>query len=99
MILWGPQMIKLDNYHNPLISFISAGAAHSAYIDEIGRLFMTGRGESGQLGNMSNSDEASPYYVQKIPDKVLEVACGEDHTLVLTKKEGEVYVMGSNQRG
>ena len=46
-------MIKLDNYHNPLISSISAGAAHSAYIDEIGRLFMSGRGESGQLGNMS----------------------------------------------
>ncbi len=63
MILWGPQMIKLDNYHNPMISSISAGAAHSAYIDEIGRLFMSGRGESGQLGNMSYTDEASPYYV------------------------------------
>jgi len=48
---------------------------------------------------MSYTDEATPYYVQKIPDKVLEVACGEDHTLVLTKQEGEVYVMGSNQRG
>jgi alpha-tubulin suppressor-like RCC1 family protein len=85
MIQWGPQMVKLDSYHNPLISQVSAGSAHSALVDEIGRLFMTGRGESGQLGNMSYTDEASPYYVQKIPDKVLEVACGEDHTLVLTK--------------
>ena len=29
---------------------------------------------------------------------VYEVACGEDHTMILTR-EGEVYVMGSNVRG
>ena len=46
---------------------------------------MCGRGESGQLGNMSYSDEPMPYFVTKIPDKVTDVACGEDHTLVLTK--------------
>lgn len=45
---------------------------------------------------MAYSDEPNPYYVQKIPDKVLEVACGEDHTVVVTKGQGEVYVMGSN---
>lgn len=60
---------------------------------------MCGRGESGQLGNMSYGDEPAPYFVTKIPDKVVEVACGEDHTLALTKTAGEVYVMGSNQRG
>jgi alpha-tubulin suppressor-like RCC1 family protein len=48
---------------------------------------------------MSYSDETAPYFVTKIPDKVLDVACGEDHTLVLTKQQGEIYVMGSNQRG
>lgn len=57
---------------------------------------MCGRGESGQLGNMSYGDEAAPYFVTKIPDKVVDVACGEDHTLALTKQSGEVYVMGSN---
>jgi hypothetical protein len=46
---------------------------------------MCGRGESGQLGNMSYTDEPAPFFVTKIPDKVLDVACGEDHTLVLTK--------------
>lgn len=45
---------------------------------------------------MSYADEASPYFVAKVPDKVIEVACGEDHTLLLTKSQGEVYVMGSN---
>jgi alpha-tubulin suppressor-like RCC1 family protein len=48
---------------------------------------------------MSYGDEPAPYFVTKIPDKVVEVACGEDHTLALTKTTGEVYVMGSNQRG
>jgi alpha-tubulin suppressor-like RCC1 family protein len=50
----------------------------------IGRLFMCGRGESGQLGNQCYGDECAPYYVEKIPDKIIEVACGEDHTLALT---------------
>jgi Regulator of chromosome condensation (RCC1) repeat len=99
MIQWGPQMVKFDSYHSPMISQINTGAAHSAFVDEIGRLFLCGRGESGQLGNMSYNDETLPYFVQKIPDKVLEVACGEDHSVVVTKSQGEVYVMGSNQRG
>lgn len=57
---------------------------------------MCGRGESGQLGNNSYNDEAAPYFLQKVPDKVIQAACGEDHTLLLTKSSGEIYVMGSN---
>lgn len=40
----------------------------------------------------------TPYYINKIPEKVQEVACGEDHTIVLTRT-GEIYTMGSNTRG
>ena len=47
---------------------------------------------------MSYSDELSPFYISKIPDKVQEVACGIDHTVVLTRS-GEIYTMGSNSRG
>ena len=39
-----------------------------------------------------------PFFINKIPDKVQEVACGEDHTIVLTKV-GEVYSMGANGLG
>lgn len=60
---------------------------------------MCGRGESGQLGNLSYCDEPMPYFVTKIPDKISDVACGEDHTIALTRQSGEIYVMGSNQRG
>ena len=41
------------------------------------------------------SNEHVPYFINRIPDKVQEVACGEDHTLILTKS-GEIYVTGSN---
>ncbi len=47
---------------------------------------------------MSYSDELTPFYISKIPDKVQEVACGLDHTVVLTRS-GEIYTMGSNSRG
>ncbi len=59
---------------------------------------MCGRGDSGQLGNMSYSDELVPYYVGKIPEKVQDVACGEDHTVILTRG-GEIYTVGSNSKG
>lgn len=59
---------------------------------------MCGRGNKGQLGNMSYQDELQPFYISKIPDKVLELACGDEHTLVLTR-QGEIFSMGSNSRG
>ena len=37
---------------------------------EIGRLFMCGKGDQGQLGNMSYQDELQPFFISKIPDKV-----------------------------
>ena len=40
----------------------------------------------------------TPYYVNRIPDKVVEIACGTEHSLVLTQK-GEIYAMGSNTKG
>ena len=36
--------------------------------------------------------------MERVPDKVTEAACGEEHTIVLTQK-GEVYAFGSNRKG
>jgi len=47
---------------------------------------------------MSYHNELAPFFISKIPDKVQEVACGEEHTVVLTRN-GEIYTMGSNSRG
>lgn len=56
---------------------------------------MCGRSNHGQLGLGFYSDEPAPIYVNKIPDKINSVACGQTHTVALTMK-GEIYVMGSN---
>lgn len=93
-----PNSVNFDQYYRTNIKSISAGSYHSAFVDEIGRLFMCGRGEQGQLGLGSTSDELTPFYVERVPDKVAEAACGEEHTIVLTQK-GEVYAFGSNRRG
>jgi alpha-tubulin suppressor-like RCC1 family protein len=90
-----PTQVSFENYYRPNIKQIECGATTSAFIDDIGRLFMAGRSQCGQLGLGMLTDEPTPIYVNKIPDRVNQVACGESHTLVLTMK-GEVYVMGSN---
>lgn len=59
---------------------------------------MCGRNEKGQLGLGTFNNESTPYYVTRVPDKVVEVASGDHHSIVLTSN-GEVYTMGCNSRG
>ena len=60
---------------------------------------MCGKNDRGQLGlgNMNQMYE-TPYYVNRVPNKVNEVACGDMHTLLLTL-QGEIFSMGDNSRG
>jgi E3 ubiquitin-protein ligase HERC4 len=94
-VIFSPRRVNFESYFRPNLQQINCGSEHTAFLDDVGRLFTCGRGQSGQLGHGSFADEPAPVYVSKIPDKVSEVACGEQHTVALTMK-GEVYVMGSN---
>jgi alpha-tubulin suppressor-like RCC1 family protein len=94
-IVFSPRLVNFENYYRPNIQQIDCGSEHSAFVDDIGRLFTCGRSQHGQLGLGNFSDETAPVYVSKIPDKVNQVACGNMHTVTLTLK-GEVYVMGAN---
>ena len=47
---------------------------------------------------MSYQDEERPYFVGNLPEKIQELALGDDHTLLLTRS-GEVYSMGCNAKG
>jgi regulator of chromosome condensation len=62
-IIFGPRSVNFDSYFKPKISQIDCGADHTAFLDEIGRLFMCGRGQHGQLGLGSYADEPAPVYV------------------------------------
>jgi alpha-tubulin suppressor-like RCC1 family protein len=54
MVHWAPKVVKFDDYFKPHIRYINSGNSHSAFVDDIGRLFMCGKGESGQLGTGMN---------------------------------------------
>ena len=59
---------------------------------EDGRLFLFGNNDDRQLGRSLPDKFAGPLEVS-IPNKVKSVACGNQHTVVLTDK-GEVYTCG-----
>ena len=82
----------------PFIEEVEAGSNHSCFIDDQKRLFICGRGDSGQLGTGHMNNEVSPKYVNSPAIRVKQVSAGEEHTIALTV-EGEVFSMGANARG
>jgi alpha-tubulin suppressor-like RCC1 family protein len=43
-IIFSPRLVNFDSYFKPNIQQIESGSEHSAFVDEIGRLFTCGRG-------------------------------------------------------
>uniref|UniRef100_A0A8C2U4H6 X-linked retinitis pigmentosa GTPase regulator n=1 Tax=Coturnix japonica TaxID=93934 RepID=A0A8C2U4H6_COTJA len=81
------------------ISSISCGYYHSAFITGDGELYTFGEPDNGKLGlspeQLKNSRVPQP--VLGIREKVNKVACGGEHTVVLT--ETGVYTFGLGQYG
>ena len=44
-VTYAPHSVNFDQYYRTNIKSISAGSYHSAFVDEIGRLFMCGKGD------------------------------------------------------
>ncbi|XP_075855787.1 X-linked retinitis pigmentosa GTPase regulator isoform X3 [Microcebus murinus] len=81
------------------ISWISCGYYHSAFVTMDGELYTFGEPECGKLGLPSQllTNHRTPQLVSGIPEKVIQVACGGGHTVVLTEKA--VYTFGLGQFG
>uniref|UniRef100_A0A452USJ7 X-linked retinitis pigmentosa GTPase regulator n=1 Tax=Ursus maritimus TaxID=29073 RepID=A0A452USJ7_URSMA len=81
------------------ISWISCGYYHSAFVTTEGELYTFGEPECGKLGlpNQLLVNHRMPQPVPGIPEKVVQVACGGGHTVVLTEKA--VYTFGLGQFG
>lgn len=94
-----PKKVDFEEYYFPYLRQINAGGNHSGFIDDVGRLFMCGKNDFGQLGLDQFVNQQKPVVVGEVErHSMREVACGDEHTLILDKK-GKVYVMGSNIYG
>ncbi|XP_072600667.1 X-linked retinitis pigmentosa GTPase regulator isoform X8 [Vulpes vulpes] len=112
LFMWGDNsegQIGLENITNVCvpqqvtvgkpISWISCGYYHSAFVTTEGQLYTFGEPECGKLGlpNQLLVNHRMPQPVPGIPGKVVQVACGGGHTVVLTEKA--VYTFGLGQFG
>ncbi|XP_037367395.1 X-linked retinitis pigmentosa GTPase regulator-like [Talpa occidentalis] len=81
------------------ISWISCGYYHSAFVTREGKLYTFGEPDGGKLGlpNQLLVNHRTPQHVSGICEKVIQVACGGAHTVVLTEKD--VYTFGLGQFG
>jgi alpha-tubulin suppressor-like RCC1 family protein len=61
-------------------------------VDDQGHLYVVGSNDDRQLGRTITDKFSGPQQVS-IPNKVVAVACGHQHTIVLTDK-GQVYASG-----
>ncbi|XP_005105124.1 probable E3 ubiquitin-protein ligase HERC4 isoform X1 [Aplysia californica] len=80
---------------------VAAGANHSVALTQAWEVFTWGKNDSGQLGRGDIPEEARgiPKLVKSLAVHcVLQVACGNDHCIVLTN-DSLVRVWGSNSYG
>ncbi|XP_062276633.1 probable E3 ubiquitin-protein ligase HERC4 [Scomber scombrus] len=78
---------------------ISCGKDHTAILTKDGVVFTFGSGQYGQLGHNSFSDELRPRIVAELwGAKVIKIACGRHHTLVMTDSK-RVYSFGCGEQG
>ena len=82
------------------VTFVACGYYHTAVITELGKLYTFGDDESGKLGLEDNQcqDTEQPQEVKTLNEPVVSVACGGNHTAVLTKR-GSLFTFGSGMHG
>eukprot|EP00798_Chlamydomonas_sp_ICE-L_P025905 gene25905-11581_t len=94
-----PLMIKAIG--KTVLVHLSAGVNHSAAVTAAGAVWTWGDGRCGKCGTGLPMPSQPPSEMQLGPKSAnnlaVQVACGTDHTLVLTSR-GKVFSFGSNKR-
>ncbi|XP_064600028.1 probable E3 ubiquitin-protein ligase HERC4 isoform X2 [Liolophura sinensis] len=92
-----PQL--LDCLKGIPMRMITAGANHSCVLSLSGALFVWGKNSFGQLGVNDQKDRHFPTLCKSLRSlKVMYVACGGDHTAVLSE-DGGVFTFGAGMYG
>jgi hypothetical protein len=77
------------------VSDITVGRYHNACITDFGLIYSWGAGEHGQLGHGLERTETLPRLAETLLDCVAgQIACGEQHTAVLTSGRGMQITAG-----
>ncbi|CAJ0573274.1 unnamed protein product, partial [Mesorhabditis spiculigera] len=81
------------------ITRIAAGGRHWVVVSASGSVFTWGQNDDGQLGTGDTTRQARPVRLENMSSmSVIEVACGDSHTVLLTKG-GRVFSFGSDSFG
>ncbi|CAB1328951.1 unnamed protein product [Coregonus sp. 'balchen'] len=81
------------------VAWVSCGYYHSAFVTVDGDLYTFGESGNGRLGLFPDqlANHRVPQQVEGIQDPVIQVSCGGEHTVALTKED--VYTFGRGQHG
>jgi alpha-tubulin suppressor-like RCC1 family protein len=96
---WGRAVDNKYGVPGPVEGFnnvvqVAAGPTHLTFLTADDAVYSVGYGKDGRLGNGSTSTSESPEKIHiSSQDKVIQLACGERHSLALTDK-GDVYSWG-----
>ncbi|RLN68429.1 hypothetical protein BBP00_00001030 [Phytophthora kernoviae] len=99
----------LEEGSGEIILKVSCGGTHTAALTNLGRVYVWGRGDSGQLGIgstwLQDTDDdgllgvSRPHLLEGFNgEKVVQVACGAFHSAAVTE-EGHVYIWGKEDYG
>ena len=86
---------KIESLKN--VDFIECGGNFTICRTVKGDIYSWGGNKYGQLGNGTYNGESSPYHCYKWPKDIVDIKCGDSHTLVLTSSQ-EVYSCGNNNQ-
>ena len=85
-----PQKIDLSSK----VEFVECGAYHVFCKVEENKVLVWGRNNYGQLGLGHSETQYSPIQCEDVPDDIVDIKCGNEHTLLLTSNQ-EVYSCGT----
>ncbi|KAL0968819.1 hypothetical protein UPYG_G00272290 [Umbra pygmaea] len=80
------------------VRLLTGGGGHSALVSDEGELLVSGQNHKGQLGLGHSSEVRTFQFCPVIGQRVSQVSCGWDFTLILTD-HGRILTCGSNTYG
>jgi alpha-tubulin suppressor-like RCC1 family protein len=80
------------------VNKLSAGGAHVCALLDNGSVKCWGSNSNGQLGDGTETNRSTPVPVLGIPDPVVQLSAGYDHTCAVTSKQ-DIYCWGANYTG